>query len=128
MVTVGAWCDFFLIHLQNLEKELNDLRSTVYNLNSILVELNNVCDESVIYELEKDIQELNQRYGDIAGQIASHKVQTEDMINACQEFDKECAEMLAWLEYQTQVLNEVDETEPTVLADELAQLKQCEVR
>ncbi len=117
-----------LFLFQNLETELNDLRSTVYNLNSILVELNNVCDESVIYELDKDIQELNQRYGSIAQQIRNHKAQTEQMISVCQAFDKDCAEMLAWLEYQSDVLDrDNEELESPLLASELAQLKECEV-
>ena len=116
------------ISFQNLETELNDLRSTVYNLNSILVELNNVCDESVIYELDKDIQELNQRYGSIAQQVRNHKAQTEQMISVCQAFDKDCAEMLAWLEYQSDVLDrDNEELESPLLASELAQLKECEV-
>ncbi|XP_028408975.1 nesprin-1-like [Dendronephthya gigantea] len=112
--------------LCNLENELNDLRPTVYNLNSILVELNNVCDESVLYELDKDIRELNLRYGSVAEKIKNHKIQTEQMISACQEFDKDCAEVLAWLEYQDNVLHQDLEPEEQILASELAQLKDCE--
>lgn len=113
---------------QNLETELNDLRPTVYNLNSILVELNNICDESITYELEQDIQELNRRYGSIAERVKHDKTQTEQMIADCQAFDKDCAEMLAWLRYQSDVLDqESDENEPPLLAAELAQLKECQV-
>ena len=113
---------------QNLETELNGLRSTVYNLNSILVELNNVCDDSIIYELEKDIQELNQRYGSIGQKIKKHKAQNEEMISAFEAFNKDCTEMLAWLQCQNDVLDrENEEPEPPLLASELAQLKQCEV-
>jgi nitrate reductase NapAB chaperone NapD len=113
---------------QNLETELNGLRSTVYNLNSILVELNNVCDDSIIYELEKDIQELNERYGSIGQKIKKHKAQNEEMISAFEAFNKDCTEMLAWLQCQCDVLDrENEEAEPPLLASELAQLKQCEV-
>jgi chromosome segregation ATPase len=116
------------ISFQNLESELNHLRSTVYNLNSILVELNNVCDESIIYELDKDIHELNQRYGNITEKIKNHKAQIDQMISACQAFDKDCAEMSAWLEYQSDALDgDNEEIEPPLLASELAQLKECEV-
>ena len=93
-----------------------------------MIELNNICDESITYELEQDIQELNQRYGSIAEQIKNDKTQIEQMISACQAFDKDCAEMLAWLEYQSDVLDqENDEVEPPLLATELAQLKECQV-
>ena len=93
------------------------------------MELNNVCDDSIIYELEKDIQELNLRYGSIGQKIKNYQAQNEQMISACQAFDKDCAEMLAWLEYQSDVLGRDNEdAETSLLATELAQLKQCEVR
>ena len=97
-------------------------------MNSILVELNNVCDESIIYELDKDIQELNQRYSNICQQIKNRKSQIEQMISAYETFNKDCVELQAWLECQSDVLDSDNEgAEPSSLASELAQLKEYEV-
>ena len=106
---------------------MNDLRSNVYNLNSILVDLTTVCEESIMYELEQDMRELNERYGTVAEQIAERKMFVNELISAWEEFEKDCGEMLAWLDYQTVIIEQNDENGTPTLASELAQLKECQV-
>lgn len=100
----------------------------MYNLNSVLVELNNVCDESVIYELDKDVHDLNRRYDRISEQVKNSKAQKTLIMSSYKAFAKDCAEILAWLEYQDNLLDKhIEKTEQPSLASELALLKECEV-
>ena len=80
-----------------------------------------------MYELEQDMRELNERYGTVAEQIAERKMFVNELISAWEEFEKDCGEMLAWLDYQTVIIEQNDENGTPTLASELAQLKECQV-
>lgn len=115
-------CRFF----QNLEKEMNEIKLAVDNLTSVMIELNNVCDERFVHELEVDTSELTQRFHRVSMQVKEKKLDVERVASVCQDFDKDCDELFAWLKYQWETLDAEDEA-PQLLANELTKLKEFEV-
>ncbi|XP_046859809.1 nesprin-1-like isoform X2 [Xenia sp. Carnegie-2017] len=111
--------------LDNLEKEMNEIKLAVDNLTSLMIELNNVCDERFVHELEVDTSELTQRFHRVAMQVKEKKLDVERVVNVCQNFDKDCDELFAWLKYQWETLDAEDEA-PQLLANELTKLKEFE--
>ena len=122
---ISAYIFSNLTFFQNLEAELNELQTSLYNLNNMLVELSHVCGESIMYELDQDAKELNGRYGNVKKQVAERKERLKKIITTWQHFHKDCDDMLSWIDYQSDIIDHNDEG---TLVSDLEQLKQCQVR
>lgn len=106
---------------------MNDLQSNVFNLNTTMAELTNLCEESIVYELEQEMRELNERYRNVAEQITKRRTQLNEMISSWKDFEKGCEQMLSWIDCQTRVVDHNEEAGTPSLASDLAQLKECQV-
>lgn len=106
---------------------MNEISGRMDEVTELATDWAQNSDPSASQRLTSEIASLSERFGSVSTRLIKKEKELEDILVKWQQFESSCADMMAWIESQTTVLNE-SVTVDVSLTLQLQQLAICQVR
>ena len=106
---------------------MNEISGRMDEVTELATDWAQNSDPSSSQRLTNEITSLSDRFGSVSTRLIKKEKELEDILVKWQRFESSCADMQAWIESQTAVLNE-SVTVDVSLTQQLQQLSTCQVR
>ena len=106
---------------------MNEISGRMDEVTELATDWAQNSDPSASQRLTSEIASLSERFGSVSTRLIKKEKELEDILVKWQQFESSCADMMAWIESQTTVLNE-SVTVDVSLTLQLQQLATCQVR
>ena len=106
---------------------MNEISGRMDEVTELATDWAQNSDPSSSQRLTNEITSLSQRFTSISTRLIKKEKELEDILVKWQRFEISCADLQAWIESQTAVLNE-SVTVDVSLTQQLQQLATCQVR
>lgn len=106
---------------------MNEISGRMDEVTELATDWAQNSDPSASQRLTSEIASLSERFGSVSTRLIKKEKELEDILVKWQQFETSCADMMAWIESQTVVLNE-SVTVDVSLTLQLQQLAICQVR
>lgn len=106
---------------------MNEISGRMDEVTELATDWAQNSDPSSSQRLTNEVTSLSQRFGSVSTRLIKKEKELEDILVKWQRFESSCADLHAWIESQTAVLNE-SVTVDVSLTQQLQQLATCQVR
>lgn len=110
-----------------LRDDMGEISGRVNEVTDLATDWAQNSEPSASQRLTNEITSLTERFGSVSARLVRKEKELEDVLLKWQRFESSCADILAWIESQTAVLNESVAVDAS-LTEQLQQLATCQVR
>ena len=106
---------------------MNEISGRIDEVTELATDWAQNSEPSASQRLTNEITALSERFGSVSTRLIKKEKSLEDILLKWQRFESSCSDLLAWVESQTDVLNE-SVTVDVSLTLQLQQLATCQVK
>ena len=110
-----------------LRDDMGEISGRVNEVTDLATDWAQNSEPSASQRLTNEITSLTERFGSVSARLVRKEKELEDILLKWQRFESSCADIVAWVESQTAVLNESVAVDAS-LTEQLQQLATCQVR
>ena len=110
-----------------LRDDMGEISGRVNEVTDLATDWAQNSEPSASQRLTNEITSLTERFGSVSARLVRKEKELEDILLKWQRFESACADIVAWVESQTAVLNESFAVDAS-LTEQLQQLATCQVR
>ena len=112
--------------IKALREDMNEISSRIDEVTELATDWAQNSDPSTSQRLTNEMTVLSERFRSVSTRLIKKEKELEDILVKWQRFESSCSDLLAWIENQTDVLNETV-TVDVSLTLQLQQLAICQV-